>query len=655
MNRYWVGNGTVWSSVSSWSDTSGGISGSTVPLSTDDVFFNASSGNAVVDGSTSTCNNLNCVGFSGSLYGDHVVTPISVYGSLTLSSTMLITQYVGLQFRFRGNSTSRTITTANQTLSYISFDMTGGDITLLDNVTCNQQFHFGNGGGMGGGMIGGTVYANGNTINSLSQGFACITVLGGTFDISNSIMNINYQFRMSPNLNVITTNSKINVSGGLIFNGGDKSFNVITNSGGLLKIKGNLITDTLTIAGTSTLSRALVKSDIDGTQCTITAENIIASNVNFQDINLQGNCVKDLSAILGGAQDLGNNSNIRFSPSLKKKGRQLGYNIGSKQGSNGVQIGDQIWSAKNYNESTVGSLVIPEVQNANNVDSVVNGSFTTDTSWAKSRTNVTINGTLNFNSSSPEFAYQNGWSLLNRWYKITYTILNYVSGSVTFRFGSNNYGTARNSNGTYVEYIKCGDISLGRLAGLFTLYAGTVNLSVDNLSCELIGWTNSTTLYDARILAGYTVDQACAAAAMWCNYNNLQSNGDIYGKMYNQYAVNAINSQLILINSDWRVPLNSNFTTLITYLGGNSVAGGKMKELGLSHWYSPNLKGDNSSGYNALPAGYRNSTNGTFGELTQYGYFGTLDSYVYIGLGSAAIFPHTIVNQVGHSLRLIKK
>ena len=68
----------------------------------------------------------------------------------------------------------------------------------------------------------------------------------------------------------------------------------------------------------------------------------------------------------------------------------------------------------------------------------------------------------------------------------------------------------------------------------------------------------------------------------------------------------------------WHLPTNVEWTTLTTYLGGETVAGGKMKEAGTAHWSSPNTGATNSSGFTALPGG---NWNGYFFNLTNSAYF----------------------------------
>jgi len=102
----------------------------------------------------------------------------------------------------------------------------------------------------------------------------------------------------------------------------------------------------------------------------------------------------------------------------------------------------------------------------------------------------------------------------------------------------------------------------------------------------------------------------------YCWYSNdAVTNKNTYGALYNWYTVNT--GKLCPIG--WHVPTDAEWTTLTTYLGGPTIAGGKLKETGISHWNSPNSGATNSSSFTALPSGYR---------LWPYGYFQD------IGLGS---------------------
>jgi uncharacterized protein (TIGR02145 family) len=86
----------------------------------------------------------------------------------------------------------------------------------------------------------------------------------------------------------------------------------------------------------------------------------------------------------------------------------------------------------------------------------------------------------------------------------------------------------------------------------------------------------------------------------YCWYNNDISNKVVYGGIYDWYAVNTGK----LAPLGWHVPTKAELATLINYLGGEDVAGGKLKETGTSHWNGSNTDATNESGFTALPAGY---------------------------------------------------
>ncbi len=108
----------------------------------------------------------------------------------------------------------------------------------------------------------------------------------------------------------------------------------------------------------------------------------------------------------------------------------------------------------------------------------------------------------------------------------------------------------------------------------------------------------------------------------YCSYDNNPANVDIYGYLYNWYAVNfESDGEKVLCPEGWHVPDKNEWTTLIEYLGGPEVAGGKMKETGTSHWVDPNTGATNESGFTALPGGYRYEPDGLFYLIEQAGYW----------------------------------
>ena len=87
----------------------------------------------------------------------------------------------------------------------------------------------------------------------------------------------------------------------------------------------------------------------------------------------------------------------------------------------------------------------------------------------------------------------------------------------------------------------------------------------------------------------------------YCWYNSDIAWKNTYGALYNWYAVNTAK----LCPTNWHVPTDTEWTIMTSYLGGENVSGGKLKETGNSHWISSNLGATNESGFSALPGGNR--------------------------------------------------
>jgi uncharacterized protein (TIGR02145 family) len=102
----------------------------------------------------------------------------------------------------------------------------------------------------------------------------------------------------------------------------------------------------------------------------------------------------------------------------------------------------------------------------------------------------------------------------------------------------------------------------------------------------------------------------------WCYYNNNPDNGDRYGKLYNWLAVNDPRG---LAPEGWKIPSDEDWTRLTDFLGGESVAGKKMKS---TEFWADNEgesgNGTNKSGFSGLPGGGR-SNYGSFDDVGKYG------------------------------------
>ncbi len=105
----------------------------------------------------------------------------------------------------------------------------------------------------------------------------------------------------------------------------------------------------------------------------------------------------------------------------------------------------------------------------------------------------------------------------------------------------------------------------------------------------------------------------------WCYYNNDSENGKIYGKLYNWYAVKDTRG---LCPRGWHVPSDSEWTALTNFLGGENIAGGKLKSIQTANGYKPNTGATNIGGFSALMGGYCNKY-GSFDAEKSYACFWT--------------------------------
>ncbi len=128
-----------------------------------------------------------------------------------------------------------------------------------------------------------------------------------------------------------------------------------------------------------------------------------------------------------------------------------------------------------------------------------------------------------------------------------------------------------------------------------------------------------TTKYNDNTIIPLVIDKTVWATLItpaYCSYNNTLNIDTIntYGRLYNWYTVNTNK----LCPSGWHVPSDAEWTILSTYLG--SMAGGRMKEAGTTHWSSPNTDATNESNFSALPGG-RRSEIGSFSVFVNGGYW----------------------------------
>lgn len=145
-------------------------------------------------------------------------------------------------------------------------------------------------------------------------------------------------------------------------------------------------------------------------------------------------------------------------------------------------------------------------------------------------------------------------------------------------------------------------------------------------------------------------------AYCWWNNDSLKYK-NLYGALYNWYVVYSNR----LAPKGWHVPTNEEWDALIDYLGGKSIAGGKLKEPGIEHWAGENpVISGSITGFQGLPGGER-FDDGTFYNLGSFGTWWSFTSGVpntafcySLSFGNTEVFFEGRSVNLGLSVRCIK-
>lgn len=175
-------------------------------------------------------------------------------------------------------------------------------------------------------------------------------------------------------------------------------------------------------------------------------------------------------------------------------------------------------------------------------------------------------------------------------------------------------------------------------------------------------WLKENLNVGKRINGSQTQNAGNDTIEKYC-YDDLESNCDIYGGLYQwdemMKASTTPGSQGIC-PTGWHLPTDEEYAAMANFLGGDTLAGGKMKETGTIHWLSPNNGATNSSGFTALPGGYRDvpdkfktlKYNALYWSSSENG--GTVAWYRSMYFSSEILFLYSGQKISGFSVRCLK-
>ena len=184
----------------------------------------------------------------------------------------------------------------------------------------------------------------------------------------------------------------------------------------------------------------------------------------------------------------------------------------------------QIISSELVSNGNFSQIGTEEVSNGNfsqeGSELVTNGDFATDSDWSKGTGWSIEDGVAKVDNTNTNYISQDGIVSDTKTYAITFTILNYISGSIRLRLG-NTYGDYVSGNGTYTKYIQC------TTSNKFRVYSSPsgANLSIDNVSVKEVG-------QDWSLETGWSIGEDIANCINGSGVSIYQTNAVDVGKQY---------------------------------------------------------------------------------------------------------------------------
>jgi hypothetical protein len=511
---YWRGGAGTWdaTTTTNWSTTSGGSGGAGPPTSADNVIFDTLSNAtayAVTIGTNAVCLDVT---IAGPAAGNVTITSsatsvINVFGSWTNAATgVAFTTSNGAAITFSATTTGKTITTNNVALGIMALNINGvgGGWTFGSNYTSTGGI-FSIAGSYDTANFSFTVSSltfQGTLVRSVSLGSSTITCTAATGINASNTANLTFNAGTST-ISLSSANPTIN-GGGLTFNivnltstatngtstiQGANTFATLNQSSPAATLRTVVFSANQTITGTLTLGaantavlRVLVRSDVIGTQRTLTVATIATlADVDFQDIVAAGASGTWSGTRLGNCT---NNSNITF-----VAGKTVYWNL----------AGAQNWNATGWALTSGGAPAVnnfPLAQDTVEFDDIgsVTGVITINANWNIGTLNITKTGAMTLAS---------GTQTPRIFGSVTLQSATVTTGTGAYSYSAYGVSSTFTSNGaTFTPPLTInaptGTLTLGNAfiqpsTVTTTLTAGTLNLSSYTLTIGLFNSSATTT------------------------------------------------------------------------------------------------------------------------------------------------------------------